>query len=146
MLKTLKRIVQDVTAASQFTDALTILVQRVRKAVNADAVSVYLIDNKQAEYVLIRTDGLNQEAQFRVRVSLDCGLIGLIGRREEPIHVENALVHPDFHQNSLLGEEHLKAFLGVPIIQHRKLFGVITVFWLCSKLRSVVLMMQKNLF
>ena len=127
MLKTLKRIVQDVTAASQFTDALTILVQRVRKAVNADAVSVYLIDNKQAEYVLIRTDGLNQEAQFRVRVSLDCGLIGLIGRREEPIHVENALVHPDFHQNSLLGEEHLKAFLGVPIIQHRKLFGVITV-------------------
>ena len=127
MLKTLKRIVQDVTAANQFTDALTILVQRVRKAVNADAVSVYLIDNKQAEYVLIRTDGLNQEAQFRVRISLESGLIGLIGRREEPIHVENALIHPDFHQNSLLGEENLKAFLGVPIIQHRKLFGVITV-------------------
>src|SRR3990167_11282253 len=127
MLKTLKRIVQDVTAANQFTDALTILVQRVRKAVNADAVSVYLIDNKQAEYVLIRTDGLNQEAQFRVRVSLDSGLIGLIGRREEPIHVENALLHPDFHHNPLLGEERLKAFLGVPIIQHRKLFGVIIV-------------------
>src|SRR3990167_484570 len=127
MLKTLKRIVQDVTAASQFTDALTILVQRVRKAVNADAVSIYLIDNKQAEYVLIRTDGLNREAQFRVRVSLESGLIGLIGRREEPIHIENALIHPDFHQNSLLGEDHLKAFLGVPIIQHRKLFGVITV-------------------
>ena len=80
MLKTLKRIVQDVTAASQLTEALTILVERVRKAVNADAVSVYLIDNKQAEYVLISTDGLNKDAEFRVRVSLDSGLIGFIGR------------------------------------------------------------------
>ena len=77
MLKILKRIVQDVTAASQFTEALTILVQQVRKAVNADAVSVYLIDNKQAEYVLITTDGLNPVAPFRVRVNLDKGLIGL---------------------------------------------------------------------
>ena len=35
--------------------------------------------------------------------------------------------HPDFHQNSLLGEKHFHAFLGVPIIQHRKLYGVLTV-------------------
>ncbi len=29
----------------------------------ADAVSVYLIDNKRAEYVLIATEGLNKEAE-----------------------------------------------------------------------------------
>jgi phosphotransferase system, enzyme I, PtsP len=127
MLKILKRIVQDVTTASHLTEALTILVQRVRKAVDAEAVSVFLIDNKHAEYVLIATDGLNQLAEFRVRVGLDSGLIGLVGRREEPINIENAHQHSDFHQNSLLGEEHLHAFLGVPIIQHRKLFGVLTV-------------------
>ncbi len=127
MLKILKRIVQDVTTANHLTDALTTLVERVRKAVLADAVSVYLIDNKNAEYVLIATDGLNKKAQSKVRVALDSGLIGLIGRREEPINVNNAPTHPDFHQNPLLGEEHLKAFLGVPIIQHRKLYGVLTV-------------------
>lgn len=127
MLKILKRIVQDVTTASHLTDALATLVQRVRKAVEADAVSVYLIDNKHAEYVLISTDGLNKVAESRVRVSLDSGLIGLVGRREEPINVENAPFHPEFHHNSLLGEEHLSAFLGVPIIQHRKLYGVLTV-------------------
>ncbi|MDP1604982.1 MAG: phosphoenolpyruvate--protein phosphotransferase [Legionella sp.] len=127
MLKILKRIVQDVTTASHLTEALTILVQRVRKAVDADAVSVYLIDNKHAEYVLIATDGLNKLAESRVRVGLDSGLIGLVGRREEPINIENAPVHPDFHRNSLLCEEHLNAFLGVPIIQHRKLYGVLTV-------------------
>ncbi|KTC68871.1 phosphoenolpyruvate-protein phosphotransferase PtsP [Legionella birminghamensis] len=127
MLKILKRIVQDVTTANHLSDALSILVQRVRKAVSADAVSVFLIDNKHAEYVLVATDGLNKMAEYRVRVALDSGIIGLVGRREEPINLENAPTHPEFHQNPLIGEEHLKAFLGVPIIQHRKLYGVLTV-------------------
>ena len=127
MLKVLKRIVQDVTAAKHLTEALGILVQHINKAINAEAVSVYLIDNKHAEYVLIATEGLNKQAEFRVRIALDSGLIGLIGRREEPINLENAPSHPDFYHNSLLGEEHLNAFLGVPIIQHRKLYGVLIV-------------------
>lgn len=127
MLKILKRIVQDVTTANHLTEALTILVQRVRKAVDAEAVSVFLIDNKHAEYVLIATDGLNKYAESRVRVGLDSGLIGLVGRREEPINIEDAQSHPDFHHNPLLGEEQLRSFLGVPIIQHRKLYGVLTV-------------------
>lgn len=127
MLKILKQIVQDVTTASHLTDALGILVQRIRKAVSAEAVSVYLIDTKQAEYVLIATDGLNKQAEFNVRVPLNTGLIGLVGRREEPINIDNAPSHPAFSNNPLLGEDHLKAFLGVPIIQHRKLYGVLTV-------------------
>lgn len=127
MLKILKRIVQDVTAANQLSEALTILVQRVRKAVDAESVSVYLIDNKNAEYVLIATEGLNKQAQFRVRIGLENGLIGLIGRREEPINIDDAPSHPDFYENPLLGEEHMRGFLGVPIIQHRKLYGVLTV-------------------
>ncbi len=127
MLKVLKRIVQDVTAASHLTEALGILVQRISKAINVEAVSVYLIDNKHAEYVLIATEGLNKKALFQVRIALDSGLIGLIGRREEPINLEDAPSHPDFYHHSLLGEEHLSAFLGVPIIQHRKLYGVLIV-------------------
>lgn len=127
MLKILKRIVQDVTAVSHLAEALTILVQHVRKAITADAVSVYLIDNKFAEYVLIATEGLNKQAESRVRVPLERGIIGLVGRREEPINLDNAPSHPEFHQNTLLGEDHLKAFLGVPIIQHRKLYGVLAV-------------------
>jgi len=127
MLKVLKRIVQDVTAASHLTEALGILVQHISKAINVEAVSVYLIDNKHAEYVLIATEGLNKQALFQVRIGLDHGLIGLIGRREEPINLEDAPSHPDFYHHTLLGEEHLSAFLGVPIIQHRKLYGVLIV-------------------
>lgn len=127
MLKILKRIVQDVTAASHLVDALGKLVKHINKAINAEAVSVYLIDNKNAEYVLIATEGLNKQAEFRIRIGIDQGLIGLIGRREEPINLKDAPLHPDFYHNPLLGEEHLNAFLGVPIIQHRKLYGVLIV-------------------
>jgi phosphotransferase system enzyme I (PtsP) len=126
MLKILKRIVQDVSTASHLTEALAILVQRVRTAVTTDAVSVYLIDNRHSEYVLIATDGLNKQAEAKVRMSLDQGIIGLVGRREEPVNLDDAQHHPDFYQNPLLGENHLHAFLGVPIIQHRKLYGVLT--------------------
>lgn len=127
MLKVLKRIVQEVTTAHHLTDALLVLVQRVRVAVNADAVSVYLIDSKQTEYVLIATEGLNKKTQAQVRVPLDIGLVGLVGRREEPFNIDKAQTHPEFHHNPLLAEEHLNAFLGIPIIQHRKLYGVLTV-------------------
>ncbi len=126
MLKVLKRIVQEVTTAGHLKAALDILVHRVREAVNADAVSVYLIDNKHSEYVLIATDGLNKQAEGQVRISMDTSLIGLVGRREEPFNIDNALMHPEAYQNPLLGEDHLNGFLGIPIIQHRKLYGVLT--------------------
>lgn len=127
MLKILKRIVQDVTTAGPLTDALSILVQRVQESVGAEAVSVYLIDHKEAEYVLISTQGLNKQAEFNLRFPLDQGLVGLVGRREEPINIDNAQEHPDFYPHVLLGDALFHAFLGVPIIQHRKLYGVLTV-------------------
>jgi phosphotransferase system, enzyme I, PtsP len=126
MLKILKRIVQDVTSAKNLSEALSLLVNRLRKAVDTEAVAVYLIDNKTAEYVLSATDGLNDLAVGKVRFSLDKGLVGLIGRREEPINIDNAPSHPDYYENPIVGEDKFNAFLGVPIIQQRKLYGVLT--------------------
>lgn len=126
MLKTLKRIVQDVSTAQNLSQALTVLVQRISSATQTQAVAVYLIDNQSAEYALMAVSGLNEQAVGQVRLSLDQGLIGLVGRREEPINIENAPEHPDFYQDDMVGEESLSAFLGVPIIHHRRLYGVLT--------------------
>ena len=127
MLKVLKRIVQDVTTVSDLTDALHTLVVRVREAISADAATVYLIDQKRSEYVLIATDGLDKNAESVVRVALDNGLIGMVGRREEPINIDHAQEHPAFHRDPLLDEGDMNAFLGVPIIQHRHLYGVLMI-------------------
>lgn len=127
MLKILRRIVQTVTASSDLINALVTLVTSVRQAIGADAVSAYLLDLKHSEYVLVATDGLNPDAPFKVRFSIEEGLIGLVGRREEPINIEDASNHPAFLQDARLGEEGMKAFLGVPIIQHRRLYGVLMI-------------------
>lgn len=126
MLKILRRIVQEVTTAENLTEALDTLIKWVIRSVDAEAVSIFLLDNKTAEYVLAATDGLNRKAVGKARISIDIGLIGLVGRREEPINLDNATEHEEFHQNLFVGEDKFKSFLGVPVIQHRKLYGVLT--------------------
>jgi phosphotransferase system enzyme I (PtsP) len=113
-------------AAGRLDEALALLVLRVREALSIDAVSVYLVDSKHARFVLTATAGLDKRAELTVRIPLNEGLVGWVGRREEPINIENAPAHPAFYYDERLAEGHLLAFLGVPIIQHRKLYGVMT--------------------
>ena len=80
------------------------LVQKISQATSVQAVTVYLIDNMSAEYVLMAVSGLNDEAIGQMRLQLEQGLIGLVGRREEPINLEDAPSHPDFLENLQLGE------------------------------------------
>lgn len=127
MLKVLRRIVQEVSSAKNLAEALAVLVTRVKEAIDAQAASVFLVNYRRAEYVLAATDGLNFEALGKVRVPLSQGLLGLIGRREEPISLENAPSHPDFFHHPDAGEENFNAFLGVPVIHHRRLYGVLTI-------------------
>lgn len=127
MLKVLQHIVQEISSAKKLADALNILVLRVREAMNTQATSVYLVNYKYAEYVLAATSGLNDHAIGHVRVPLSQGLLGLIGRREEPINLDDAPAHPDFYHHPDIGEEQFRAFLGVPIIHHRRLYGILVV-------------------
>ncbi len=127
MLKVLRRIVQEVSSSKNLGDALNILVHRIREAVDTQATSVFLVHYRRAEYVLAATDGLNPQAVGRIRVPLSQGLLGLIGRREEPINLEDASAHPDFFHHPEAGEDEFKAFLGVPIIHHRRLYGILTI-------------------
>ena len=87
MLNTLRQIVQEVSSAQNLSEALTILVKKISDATQTQAVAVYLIDNQSAEYVLMAVSGLNEKAVGKVRLSLDQGVIGLVGRREEPINL-----------------------------------------------------------
>jgi phosphotransferase system, enzyme I, PtsP len=127
MLKVLRRIVQELTSSHDFSEALSLMVKRIREAMETDACSVFLIDDTSNQYVLAATDGLNPNAVGVTRLSLNEGLIGLVGHREEPINLDDAPSHPNFLFHPEAGEERYKAFLGVPIIHHRHLLGVLIV-------------------
>ncbi len=127
MLTTLRRIIQEVAGAPDFRDALTIMVQRVRQALDTQACSVFLLDRRRSEFVLMATEGLNAGAVTKIRIPVTQGLVGLVGEREEPINIEDASRHPRFLPVPDAHEDSLNAFLGTPIMYHRQVLGVLVV-------------------
>ena len=127
MLNTLRRIVQDVSLAPDLDQALAVLVSSLREAMKTDVCSVYLIDNQNSCYVLAATEGLNPASVGQVTLALAEGLVGQVGLREEPVNVSSAASHPKYRYFAETGEERLNAFLGVPIIHHGRVLGVLVV-------------------
>lgn len=127
MLSLLRRITQEVAAAESLSAALDIIVRRVRRSMRAEVCSVYLVDPNSKEYLLMATRGLNAEVAGNASLKPDEGLVSLVGRRAEPVNLEDAQKHPAFHFLKGTGEERYQSFLGVPIIHHRQVLGVLVV-------------------
>ena len=127
MLDTLRRLIQEVNVARNLEQALTIIVQRIKDIIQADVCSVYLADSNNEHYVLMATEGLQPEAVGQIRLGLGEGLVGLVAKRAEPMNLDDAPSHPRYRYFPISGEEQFHAFLGVPIIHHRDVVGVLVV-------------------
>lgn len=126
MLDKLRRIVQELDHATDYKLSLDLMVMRVRETMGTEVCSVYLLDDKTNRYVLMSTQGLNQDA-IGSSLAANEGLVGLCGAREEPINLDDAAAHPKYHYLPETGEEQYNAFLGVPIMHRRKVLGVLVV-------------------
>lgn len=127
MLDRLRSIVQAVNSAKDLRSALDIIVSQVAQAMDTEVCSVYLLDNDINGHVLMASQGLNQEAVGRVSLAVGEGLVGLVAKQAEPVNLVDADLHPSFHYLPETGEEAFKSFLGVPIIHHRSVLGVLVV-------------------
>ena len=127
MLATLRRIIQEVNQAHDLTQALNIVVSRVKESMGTDVCSVYLCDESDSHFRLMASDGLNPSAVGKVRLAYGEGLVGEVAERAEPVNLDNAPSHPRFHFIEETRETPYHAFLGVPIIHHRKVQGVLIV-------------------
>ena len=125
ILNSLRTIVQEVNSARDLPEALDIIVKEVRGEMRAEVCSVYLFDDADQRYVLTATQGLRPESLGKVRLSAGEGLVGLVAAKEEPLNLHNADKHPNFAYFEEVGEEKFHSFLGVPIIHHRKVLGVL---------------------
>ncbi len=127
MLDTLRRIIQEVNQASGLEQAMGIVVSRVKQAMSVDVCSAYLANEAQQRHILIASDGLNPVSVGNVGLAFGEGLVSLVAERAEPVNLDNAPAHPRFHYLEGTEEEHYSSFLGVPIIHHRKVLGVLVV-------------------
>lgn len=127
MLATLRRIVQEVNSAEDLTQALNTIVFEIKQSIAVDVCSIYLNLPDSSELTLMATDGLDQAAVGRVKLMMDEGLVGLVAERGEPVNLSDAPSHPRFKFIEGMGEEGFHSFLGIPILHHRRLLGVLVV-------------------
>ncbi len=127
MLNQLRRIIQEVNSARNLDQALSIIVQRVKETMQVEVCSVYLKAEEEQQLVLMATEGLRQESVGLIRLAADEGLVSLVATREEPVNLAHAPEHPQYRYFPASGEEQFAGFLGVPIIHHRSILGVLVV-------------------
>jgi phosphotransferase system enzyme I (PtsP) len=127
VLDRLRSIVQKVNGARDLQSALDIIVHKVRQALDTQVCSVFLLDKDINAHVLMASDGLKKESVGHVSLEVGEGLVGLVAKHAEPINLQDASLHPSFHYLKDTGEENYHSFLGVPIIHHRSVLGVLVV-------------------
>ena len=127
MLASLREIVQDVASAGSFREALDLLVIDVRAALGTEVCSVYLLNAARDRFMFAANEGLNQELVGEFMLDVNEGLVGLVAERAEPINLQDATQHPRFRYLPEIGEDEFHAFLGVPIVHHRVMLGVLVV-------------------
>jgi phosphotransferase system enzyme I (PtsP) len=127
MLDILRRIIQEVNTAPDLQQALNIIVQRVKVHVKVDVASVYLTDTDHTQLILMATEGFRKGAIGKVRLNSGEGLVGMVVEREEPVNLDDAPSHPRNRFIVEAGEKPYHGFLGVPIIQHGTVLGILVV-------------------
>ena len=127
MLNTLRQIVQAFAQEADFAASVRLLARQVRVALGTEVCSIYLLNGTRDGYRLAATEGLNQAQVGEVILAQNQGLVGLVGRRAEPLNLDAAQDHPNFFYVPEIGEEPFNAFLGVPIIHQGRVLGVLVV-------------------
>lgn len=127
ILKSLSNIVQKVNAAPDLQAALDIIVSNVRSVMGTEVCTVYMADHTERRLVFRATEGLNKDALGSLSLGFGEGLVGQVALREEPINTSDAESHPHFQYLEGIGEDRFSSFLGVPIVHHRQVQGVLIV-------------------
>jgi starch phosphorylase len=108
-------------------ETLTNVVALIARRFKSDVCSAYLLEPDRANLVLAATLGLRRECVGTLRLGLHEGLAGLVAEELRPVAVDQVKNHPRFKYFSEAGEDAYQSFLGVPLIDHGVLQGVLVV-------------------
>jgi starch phosphorylase len=114
-------------ASDSPSDTLTNVVSLIQHRFDTDVCSVYLLEPDRINLVLAATVGLRQEGVGQIRMRITEGLAGLVAEQAKPVVVRDAATHPRFKYFRDAGEDAMRTFLGVPVMDRGVLQGVLVV-------------------
>ena len=123
------RDIRSVTdAALSHLDAdelLATLLSRVRAILDADTAAVLLLDSSGRQLIAAAASGLEEEVSQGVRIPVGQGFAGRIAAERRPVILER-VEHGDV-LNPLLLEGGIRSLVGVPLLVHGAVLGVLHV-------------------
>ncbi len=127
LLWTLDEIGRLVSQSGDPSETLNNVVLLIKERFQTDVCSVYLLEPDRVSLVLAATIGLRPGSVGQVRMRVTEGLVGLVAERLEPQIVADATTHPRFKYFPETGEDPHHSFLGVPVLDHGLLQGILVV-------------------
>ena len=116
-----------ITSSHNSDETLARTATMIAKRIKVDACSIYIFDADQSILILKATHGLDTSTIEKVRMLPSEGLVGLVLERSAPVQESKMQEHPRFKAFPQTKEDSFSSFLGVPLIEHRKSFGVLVV-------------------
>jgi signal transduction histidine kinase len=118
--------VTDVALAHLSLDGLLDeLLLRIREALRADTAAFLLLDETGEELAARAAKGIEEEVERGVRIPMGKGFAGRIAADRRPVVLDD-VDHADV-LNPILRQTGIKSMLGVPLITHGKVLGVLHV-------------------
>jgi serine phosphatase RsbU (regulator of sigma subunit)/anti-sigma regulatory factor (Ser/Thr protein kinase) len=124
-LDRLQRITDAALARLSVDELLDELLTRLAEILDVDTLAVLLLDETRNELVARAAKGLEEEVEQGVRIPVGKGFAGTIADRREPLildHVDHTNV-----MNPILRSKGIRSLLGVPLLAHGDVLGVMHV-------------------
>lgn len=124
-LQRVQRVSDTALANLTVDDLLNELLLRVREILEADTAAVLLIDESKKELVARAAKGIEEEVERGVRIPVGKGFAGRIAAERVPVtltRVDHSTV-----LNPILFQKGIKSLLGVPLMAHGDVIGVMHV-------------------
>ena len=126
-LQTFTEVNRIITSSHNSDETLARTAKMIAKRINVDACSIYIYDSDRGVLILKATHGLDPSTIETVYMLPSEGLVGLVLERSAPVQESQMQKHPRFKAFPQTKEDSFSSFLGVPLIEHRRSFGVLVV-------------------
>jgi signal transduction histidine kinase len=124
-LRSLQAVTDVALAHLSLEELLEELLLRIREVLRTDTAAFLLMDETGTELVARAAKGIEEEVERGVRIPVGGGFAGRIAAERRPVILE----HVDHKHvlNPILLEKGIKSLLGVPLITHGDVLGVLHV-------------------
>jgi phosphotransferase system enzyme I (PtsP) len=126
-LRLLEEIGRIISEARGVRSDVQSIVELIASSMSMEVCSVYIFNAEQKELTLWATAGLDPASIGQIRMDIGEGLTGIVVQKRQPVMAVDARAHPRYKYFPDSGEERFHSFLGMPVVEHGEVLGVLNV-------------------